>query len=65
MQKEIETRIGKAWRYFWSLKKIMKNPHMPMKYKTKIFNSCILSCLTCEATWAVTKKHYSALSLSK
>lgn len=62
MQKEINVRISKAWKRFWSLKEIMKNPHIPLKDKTKIFNSCILPCLTYGAqTWALTKKQSRAL----
>lgn len=62
MQKEVNNRISKAWKRFWSLKEIMKNPHIPLKDKTTVFNSCILPCLTYGAqTWALTKKQSTAL----
>ncbi|CAG4915287.1 unnamed protein product [Colias eurytheme] len=62
MQKEINIRINKAWKRFWSLKEVMKNPHMPLKDKTTVFNSCILPSLTYGAqTWALTSKQSGAL----
>ncbi|GBP75475.1 Putative uncharacterized transposon-derived protein F52C9.6 [Eumeta japonica] len=62
MQKEINIRIGNAWKRFWSLKEVMKNPHILMKDKTTVFNSCILPCLTYGAqTWALTNKQSRAL----
>ncbi|GBP62269.1 Putative uncharacterized transposon-derived protein F52C9.6 [Eumeta japonica] len=62
MQKEINIRIGNAWKRFWSLKEVMKNPHVPLKDKTTVFNSCLLPCLTYGAqTWAFTNKQSRAL----
>ncbi|CAH2103439.1 unnamed protein product [Euphydryas editha] len=62
MQKEINIRMGNAWKRFWSLKEVMKNPHIPLKDKAIVFNSCILPCLTYGAqTWALTEKQSIAL----
>lgn len=62
MQKEINTRISKAWQRFWSLKEVLKNPHMPLINKTTVFNSCILPVLTYGAqTWALTSKQSGTL----
>lgn len=64
MQKEINIRIGNAWKKFWSLKEVMKNPHIPLTDKTTVFNSCILPCLTYGAqTWAFTNKQIRALGV--
>lgn len=54
--KEIERRIGNAWKRYWSLKEIMKNPEMNMTIKRKLYNTCILPVLTygCQS-WALTK----------
>lgn len=53
--KEINNRISLAWKRFWSLKEIMKNPQVQLKAKSKIFNSCILPVMTygCQ-TWSLT-----------
>lgn len=60
MQNEIPE--NKAWKRFWSLKEVMKNPHIPLKDKT-VFNSCIFQpCLIHRAqTWALTNKQSGAL----
>ncbi|XP_063619666.1 uncharacterized protein LOC134792326 [Cydia splendana] len=64
MTKEINTRICNAWKSYWSLKEVMKNPQIPIKDKTKVFNSCILPCLTYGSqTWALTEKHKKALQV--
>ncbi|XP_062532931.1 uncharacterized protein LOC134201702 [Bombyx mori] len=57
MQKEIDRRIANTWKRYWSLSEVMKDKEMSIKDKRKIFNSCILPCLTygCQ-TWALTEK---------
>nr|XP_034832243.1 uncharacterized protein LOC117989050 [Maniola hyperantus] len=54
--KEIERRIGNAWKQFWSFKEILKNKEVKMTIKRKLFNTCILPVLTygCQ-TWSLTK----------
>lgn len=56
MSKEIDTRIGNAWRCYWRLKDIMKNKEIKMSVKSKLYNTCVLPVLTygCQ-TWALTK----------
>lgn len=64
MQKEINIRISSAWKRFWSLKEVMKNPHISMKDKRRVYESCILPCMTYGAqTWALTEKHSGALKV--
>lgn len=55
---EVERRVACAWKRYWSLKEIFKSKHFPVMAKRKVFNSCILPCLTygCQ-TWALTQKH--------
>lgn len=62
MSKEIDTRIGKAWKSYWQFKEIMKNTEIKMNIKTKLYNTCVLPVLTygCQ-TWALTKAHYRKL----
>ncbi|XP_045457584.1 uncharacterized protein LOC123667789 [Melitaea cinxia] len=57
MHKEIDRRISNTWKRYWSLSEIMKNEDMPLKEKRKVYNICILPCLTygCQ-TWALTEK---------
>ncbi|KAJ8735284.1 hypothetical protein PYW07_006904 [Mythimna separata] len=57
MHKEIDRRIANTWKRFWSLSEIMKNKDMPNKDKRKVYNMCILPCLTygCQ-TWSLTEK---------
>lgn len=43
MQKEINIRINKAWKKLWSLKEVVKKPHIPPKDNNTVFNSCILT----------------------
>ncbi|CAK1595272.1 unnamed protein product [Parnassius mnemosyne] len=64
MQKEIERRIANTWKKFWSLSEIMKNKEMPMSEKRKVFNSCILPCLTyaCQ-TWALTEQQQNKINI--
>lgn len=56
MSKEIDTRVGNAWRCYWRLKEIMKNKEIKMSVKSKLYNTCVLPVLTygCQ-TWALTK----------
>lgn len=53
--KEIQRRTALAWKKYWSLKDIMKS-NIAVSVKSKVFDSCILPCLTygCQ-TWALTK----------
>ncbi|PZC78089.1 hypothetical protein B5X24_HaOG202624 [Helicoverpa armigera] len=62
MTKEIDTRIGNAWKRYWGFKEIMKNTEIKTYVKTKLYNTCILPVLTygCE-TWALTKALYKKL----
>lgn len=62
--KEIERRIGHAWKSYWSLKEIMKNTEISMTVKRKLFNTCIMPVLTygCQ-TWALTKSHTRKLEV--
>ncbi|CAK1600519.1 unnamed protein product [Parnassius mnemosyne] len=64
MQKEIERRIANTWKKFWSLSEIMNNKEMPMSEKRKVFNSCILPCLTyaCQ-TWALTEQQQNKINI--
>lgn len=56
MHKEIKRRIANTWKRYWSLSEVMKNKDMPIKDKRKVYNMCILPCLTygCQ-TWALTE----------
>ncbi|CAF4921267.1 unnamed protein product [Pieris macdunnoughi] len=58
MDLEIERRVSSAWKRFWSLKEILKSKDFPIVAKKKVFNLCILPCVTygCE-TWALSQKH--------
>lgn len=60
--KEVNNRINLAWKRYWSLKEIMKNPLVPLKAKSKVFNSCILPVLTygCQ-TWSLTSHNIRKL----
>lgn len=64
IQKEIERRIANTWKRFWSLSEIMKNKEMPMAEKRKVFNVCILPCLTyaCQ-TWALTEQQQNKINI--
>lgn len=44
--KEIKRRIANGWKRYWSLKEIMKSTDVSMGIKRKVFNTCILSCIT-------------------
>lgn len=56
MHKEVERRIANTWKRYWSLSEVMKDRGMPIKAKRKVYNMCILPCLTygCQ-TWALTE----------
>lgn len=60
--KEINNRVTLAWKRYWSLKEVMKNPLIPLKAKSKIFNSCILPVMTygCQ-TWSLTNHNIHKL----
>lgn len=64
MQKEIDRRIANTWKRFWSLSEVMKNEEMPMTAKRKVFNCCILPCLSygCQ-TWALTENLLNKLKV--
>ncbi|XP_022816835.1 uncharacterized protein LOC111349816 [Spodoptera litura] len=59
---EIDRRVANAWNRYWSLKEVLKSKHFPMIAKKKVFDSCVLPCLTygCQ-TWALNQKHLLAL----
>ena len=60
--KEIDRRISNTWKRYWSLKEIVKNETIPMSVKSKLYNTCILPCLTygCQ-TWPATSKNNQKL----
>lgn len=60
--KETQNRVDIAWKRYWSLKEITKNQSIPMKLKSKVFNSCILPTMTygCQ-TWAPTLQNTKKL----
>lgn len=60
--KEINRRIANGWKRYWSLKEVMKSTHLSIGVKRKVFNTCILPCITygCE-TWSLTKHHREML----
>lgn len=64
--KEIDRRIGNAWKRYWSLKEVMKNSQTSMHIKRKLFNTCILPIFTygCQ-TWALTKAQCKRLSITQ
>lgn len=65
MEKEIQRRITSTWKKFWSLKTVMKS-NVDIKIKQKVFDSCILPCLTygCQ-TWTLTKKHEQMIEVAQ
>lgn len=54
---EVDRRINNTWQRYWSLKVIFKNKSIPISEKRKVYNICILPCLTygCQ-TWPLTQK---------
>lgn len=55
MHKEIDRRIAKMWKRFWSVSAVIKNKDMSIRIKINgkfIYNTCNLPCLT----WALTEK---------
>lgn len=62
--REMETRIGNAWKRYWTFKEIMKNKEMSILIKRKLYNACVLPVLTygCQ-TWALTKAHTRKLEV--
>jgi hypothetical protein len=63
--REIETRITKAWNKFWSLKKIFKGP-FKNHHKSEVFNLCVIPTLTyaCQ-TWPLTVKHVNKIQTAQ
>lgn len=62
MTREIDRRVTNTWKKYWSLSEIMKNKHVPIKDKRKVFDTCILPCLTyASQTWALTGKNLATL----
>lgn len=64
--KEIDRRIGNAWKRYWSLKEVFKNSQTSIHIKRKLFNTCILPIFTygCQ-TWALTKAQCKRLSITQ
>lgn len=62
MTKEINRRIARGWRKYWSLKEIVKSKDLGNHIKKKTFETCILPVLTygCE-TWSTTLHHRERL----
>ncbi|CAH2102042.1 unnamed protein product [Euphydryas editha] len=67
MSKEIDIRIGNAWKSCLGVKEIMKNKETKMFIKTKLYNVFVLPDLTygCQI-WALTiAQNANVLSLQK
>lgn len=61
MDKEISARKEKAWKNYWSLKKIFKGD-MRIQSKTKILERCVMPVLSYGAqTWALTSTQMEGL----
>lgn len=62
--KEIDKRIEKAWKRYWSLKEIMKAREIPTKDKIKVLNMCVIPIITygCQS-WALTQKNWKRLEV--
>lgn len=60
--KEINKRIATGWKRYWSLKEIVKSKDHNMTTKRKVFDTCILPCISygCK-TWSLTKYHRAKL----
>ncbi|GBP83181.1 Putative uncharacterized transposon-derived protein F52C9.6 [Eumeta japonica] len=56
--KETQNRINIAWKRYWSLKEIVKNPSVPLHLKSKLFNISIFPTMTygCR-TWTLTAQN--------
>ncbi|CAH2208426.1 jg22159, partial [Pararge aegeria aegeria] len=64
ISKKIERRTTNAWNRYWMFKEVMKSKDMPMKYKQKVFDMCILPILTYGSqTWALTQKLEQKLAI--
>lgn len=63
-EKEIDRRIGLAWKKYWSLKEIMKSKDIHINIKSKVYNVAILPCLIygCQ-TWALRKADENKLAI--
>ena len=64
MQKEIDRRITSSWKRFWSLSEVFKDKDMPIKEKRRVFNTCVLPCLSygCQ-TWALNDKQIKKIKV--
>lgn len=64
MSKEVDQRVTNSWKRYWSLKEVMKNRELPISAKRKVFDSCILPCMTygCQ-TWSLTKANSEKLQV--
>lgn len=64
-EKEIQRITTAAWKKYRSLKFIMKS-NLDIRLKKKIFDSCIIPCLTygCQ-TWSLTKKQISSIAVTQ
>ncbi|XP_047998342.1 uncharacterized protein LOC125235798 [Leguminivora glycinivorella] len=61
--KEIERRVGNAWKSYWSMKELMKG-NLPLSLKRKLVDMCILPVLTYGAqTWSLTESQKSKLKV--
>lgn len=56
-EREVQRRIALSWKKYWGLKEIMKNKEIKLEIKKKVYESCILPCLTygCQ-TWSLRKE---------
>lgn len=60
--KESKRRIANGWKRYWSLKEIMKSTDLSIGIKRRVFNTCVLPCITYGSeTWALTKHHRNML----
>jgi len=63
--KEVDRRVGVAWKKYWSLKAIFKGPY-GNKQKCQIFNSCVLPALSYGSqTWSLTRKIEKKLNVTQ
>lgn len=64
-EKEIEIRISKAWKKFWSLKNIFKGPFQKSQ-KSEIFNMCVVPTLVYGSqTWPLSEKSISKIKTTQ
>lgn len=60
--REIKRRIANGWKRYWSMKEVVKSIDISMSTKRRVFNTCVLPCITygCE-TWSLSKHHRDML----